>query len=680
MTKKLASVLADHLNRGDEALAALTEFADQGHSEVRAAYVELGDRLGWNGIVAQKLIEWWFEAKHSPDRIDALRGAFERFLLVGRDQDAARVAIEIVRSKGADRELSHRLEELAVKTADHDALSVAHDLLAQGTTGPERALELVRQAEARVRAGMPASEAIQHGEEGLTSVVASDAEALLDRLAALAPKPNDVVDLYERQVSRSRAPADRVRALGRAAQVAAARGQIDRARGFFELGLTGSPTEDTLATLEALARDGDAQGSGEKLRRALSQAMAAGGQGARDGGRTRGSLLRRAAAMVHRDLGDVDQAFAWLGDALVAHVDAATLDALEALAVEIHDPARTETAITHALTDVFDGPLVRQLLARRAKIRRELLDDRPGAATDLKKLHDLSPQDQALMHDLSSLLTELGDYRGLVQLYEDQILRGKDMNARADLARKVARMWEEQLEDPREAADAWRRVLRMRQGDPEATAGLERAKSRMLKKPDPGARDSYAPPRVEQPHDDVDLSAPTQTHLPSQVAPEETEPSSVTVETETPARAAAPADTGAHPVKGTFADSGTFPGETGLGAGRQALAGPASALTKRYGEDAGTVGATSGPLSRPTAHDEDDLASTGELPGDSLESTFTQSRRSADVEAAPTHHGGDAPGDAAEVEGGPKVRGKKREEADQESDGSITRTMPPTRS
>jgi len=87
----------------------------------------------------------------------------------------------------------------------------------------------------------------------------------------------------------------------------------------------------------------------------------------------------------------------------------------------------------------------------------------------------------------------------MVQLYEDQILRGKDMTARAELARKVARMWEEQLADPREAADAWRRVLRMKQADTEATAGLDRAKSNMLKKPEPGAeREAYAPPKLQQ--------------------------------------------------------------------------------------------------------------------------------------------------------------------------------------
>jgi tetratricopeptide (TPR) repeat protein len=510
MTQKLAGILADKLDRGDEALAALTELADQGDAQIRVAYVELGDRLGWKGIVATKLVDWWFEAKNGPERMTALRGAFERFCDVGRDQDAVRVAIEIVRSKGADRALAERLEGLAVKTSDHDALSTAHDLLTRELSGAERATELVRQAELRVRAGMPPHEAIQHGEAGLTSVAPQDAEPLLERLAALALKPIEVIDLYERQVSRSKAPADRVKALGRAAQIAAARGQLDRARGFFDIALAGAPTEETLTALEQAAKGGDASTGGERLRRTLAASMGGGGQGARDGGKSRGALLRRAAKIAQTDLGDLDQAFAWLGDALIAHVEGQTLDALEELSRAVHDPRRAEETITRALSEVFDGPLVRQLLARRAKLRREQMSDKAGAAADLKKLHDLSPNDQAVMDELSALLTELGDYRSMVQLYEDQILRGKDMGARSELARKVARMWEEQLQDPREAADAWRRVLRMRQGDTEATAGLDRAKSNMLKKPDPNASDAYAPPKLAS----APASIPTPVVLP----------------------------------------------------------------------------------------------------------------------------------------------------------------------
>jgi tetratricopeptide (TPR) repeat protein len=508
MTQKLAGILADKLDRGDEALAALTELADQGDAQIRTAYVELGDRLGWKGIVATKLVDWWFDAKNGPERMTALRGAFERFCDVGRDQDAVRVAIEVVRSKGADHALAERLEGLAVKTSDHDALSTAHDLLTRDLSGPERAGELVRQAELRVRAGMPPAEAIQHGEAGLTSVAPQDAEPLLERLAALALRPVEVIDLYERQVSRSKAPADRVKALGRAAQVAAARGQLDRARNFFDIALAGAPTEEILTALEQAAGDGDRSTGGERLRRTLAASMGAGGQGARDGGKSRGALLRRAARIAQKDLGDLDQAFAWLGDALIAHVEAQTLDALEELSRDVHDPRRAEETVTRALSEVFDGPLVRQLLARRAKIRREQMSDKAGAAADLKKLHDLSPNDQAVMDELSALLTELGDYRSMVQLYEDQILRGKDMGARSELARKVARMWEEQLQDPREAADAWRRVLRMKQGDSEATAGLDRAKSNMLKKPDPNASDAYAPPKLSSPPPPLTIPTP----------------------------------------------------------------------------------------------------------------------------------------------------------------------------
>lgn len=496
LTTKLASILADKLDRGDEALGALTDLADQGEPSVRKAYIELGDRLGWKGIVASKLKEWWFDARHGVERTQALRGAFERFAEVGRDADAVTVAIELVRTKGADHKVAEHLEELSVKTGDQDAMSVAHDVLTREVQGAARAEELVRQAEVRARAGLAKSEAMAHGEQGLSFIAPAEAEPLLERLAALAAKPADVIDLYERQVVRSKAPADRVKALARAAQIASMRGQPERARGFFELALSGAPTEETVNVLETAAREGDRFAGGDRLRRALCQALAGGGHGARDAGRTRAVLLRKAATIAHRDLNDNEQAFTWLGDALVAHVDALTLDMLESLGVDTGDSRRAEAALSHALSEVFDGVLVKQLLARRAKIRRGQLAEPVNAAADLKKLHDLSPTDQAVMDELAGLLMELGDYKSLVQLYEDQILRGKDMNARAELARKVARIWEEQLGDGREAADAWRRVLRLKAGDAEATGGLERTKANQLKKPEGDPKAAYAPPQL----------------------------------------------------------------------------------------------------------------------------------------------------------------------------------------
>ncbi|WP_437581731.1 hypothetical protein [Sorangium sp. So ce887] len=484
MTRRLAEILELALGRSDEALSLLERLADQGDEPCRDAYVALGDRLGWKGVVATKLVAW-NESVARAGREVALRGAFDRFVEVDRHRDAARVAMELARSRTADAGLAEKLEAIAVELQDREALAVAHELLARDLSGMARAVELIRQAEVRVSMGADPLESIHHGEGALSSVPTAEVEPLLQRLAALAEAPSLIIDLFERQVGRCRTPVDRLAALVRAAQIACERGAIDRARSFFEQALGGGVQEETITTLERVARDDDERSQSTVLRTILAEALAAGGQGSRDGGRTRVALLRRAATIAYQDLGDVDRAFSWLGDAVLTQVDDASLDALEALGREVGDLPRIGATLNRALDEVFDGPLVRKLLQRRARLRRDVLGDRQGAAADLKKLHDLSPSDQDVMNDLSGLLQELGDHRGMIQLYEDQVLRGRDPAQRAELARKVARLWEEELGEAREAADAWRRVLRMKAGDPEATAGLERAKTGKLKRTPP---------------------------------------------------------------------------------------------------------------------------------------------------------------------------------------------------
>lgn len=501
MTRRLAEILAEKVGRSDDALAVLMDVADRGDGACREEYIKLGDALGWKGIVATKLVEWNLEAPPGDDRNLALRGAFDRYLEVGRKQESAAVAVELARARAADVELAEKLEAIAVELQDLDSLGVAHDLLVGGLSGPPRAEEMVRQAEVLVRAGVDVETAMQHGEQSLTSVAADEVEPLLERLASLATEPAQHVDLYERQVTRCKAPGDRLRALGRAAQVACEKGDRERCRAFFDIALGGGVQEETLEVLVGMAREWDEEQGGTTLREVVINAVSAGGTGARDGGRTRGFVLREAAKLAFHELGDAEQSFRWMAEGLVAHVDDAALDALEALADDAGEPLRIKQVLDRALEEVFDGPLVRKLLARRSALLRERLDDRRGAADDLKRLHDLSPSDQAVSDSLGELYRELGDWRGMVQLFEDQILRGKDPAARAEIARQVARLWEERLQDPREAADAWRRVLRMKAGDEEAQEGLARAKSNMLKKPD-----------------DADLAPPPEAAVPAPVA------------------------------------------------------------------------------------------------------------------------------------------------------------------
>ncbi len=546
MTRRLAELLTERLDRGDDALEALSGLAEQGDGPCREAYVELGDRLGKKRLVASKLVEWYGQTSPSAERDDQLHGAFARFVEVSAGEEAASVAKELARLRVARREIAEPLEEVSIALRDLDALSIAHDLMARELSGSSRAEEMVRQAEVLVKAGVDPLEAVQHGEQALTSVAPEEVEPLLERLGKLVGAPGHVVDLYERQIGRCKSPADRLGALARAAQVAGERDALDRARGFFDIALGAGVQEETIEALERIARVTDEERGRTALRATLAEALAAGGQGSRDGGRTRSALLRRAALMANRELGDRDRAFTWLGDALVTHVDDPALDALVDLANEVGEPPRAEAVLTRALSEVFDGPLVRKLLGRRAALRSDLLSDPRGAAEDLKRLHELAPSDAEVMDKLAALYTQLEDYRGMVALYEDQILRGRDQTQRADLARKVARLWEERLDDAREAADAWRRVLRMKAGDPEATQGLDRAKANMLKRPPPVEEDEAPPPPKVEPARErpVKVEAPVVQEEPTpepEPAPE-TEAEGPRGDRDTPAVPAAEAD------------------------------------------------------------------------------------------------------------------------------------------
>ncbi len=488
MTLRLAEVLEKELEKPDDALKTLADVAANGDEPCREEYVRLGDELERKADVAEKLVAWYAESQAGPARHQAYRGAFDRFAETGKRTRALEVALELVRTKGADPSLAERMEALATAEKNLNALGAAHDLLVRDMSGPPRADEMVRQAEVLFSLGVSSEEALERGEQALTSVGPADVEPLLARLAKLAKDGDAVVGVYERQVTRCKSPLDRLRALARAAEVASEKKLDARARQFFDIALSGGAQEEHIELVVDVAR-----ASGKELLRTLAEALAGGGQGARDGGKTRAIMLGHAAELASGDLGETELAFKWLREALVAHVDDARLDQLSELSEKVGTPARAATVIGEALEEVFDGPLVRQLLVRRATIRRDVLADKRGAAEDLKKLHDLSPSDTGVIEQLGALYTELADYRGMVQLYEDQILRGKDTSARAELARKVAMLWENELDEPREAADAWRRVLRMKANDEEAKEGLARAKGAMLARQDGGSSPVAAP-------------------------------------------------------------------------------------------------------------------------------------------------------------------------------------------
>ncbi len=81
---------------------------------------------------------------------------------------------------------------------------------------------------------------------------------------------------------------------------------------------------------------------------------------------------------------------------------------------------------------------------------------------------------------LEHILESRGLVHELVASLEKRWSLEKDTPRRIAIARHIAESLEDASGDPREVADAWRRVLRLDPKDGEATAALERAKSRSL--------------------------------------------------------------------------------------------------------------------------------------------------------------------------------------------------------
>jgi hypothetical protein len=320
--RKLAALQAGPLGRPADALATLRGPADAGDEACRAAWVELAESAGDAAEIPARLEAWSHDA--APDARSALRrSASVRLLDLDRLADAARLVRLFAEGGGVDRDLASRLGRAALAVEDREALAAAHELAVAGLAGAARADELVRQAEELARAGVAGEAAVRHGERGLGDVARAAAEPLLARLAALCSSPDAIVDLYERQVDRATTAAERAAALGRVALVATEHGSRKRAAHALEAAIAAAADDAALAAVERAVAEGDARAGDRALRGAFAALLASSAQAGADAEPRRAALLRRAAVIAYRDLGDVDRAFRWLGDALAARLDAA---------------------------------------------------------------------------------------------------------------------------------------------------------------------------------------------------------------------------------------------------------------------------------------------------------------------------------------------------------------------
>ena len=512
----------EQLGRRENELDVLRNYADEGHVGARAAWVRAADGAGKKSLVAERLYAWWANATDSADRTHALEDAMHRYHESGDKDAALNVARSLLSVSGISGKALSVAEKLAADAHDNLLLDRAHRAIAEPLAGLERAEEFVRQAELRSAAGWDVSECVSHAEQGL-SAAGTQGAGLLPRIAKMLDTAADRVAVYERQALRAITTESKVEALANASHYALSQGEQSSAKSFLDTALALSPSADTCAALELSAQEADRGNDASQNVRALVASLSDAGSGLRDGGAFRSEALRHAAELARRTLGDKARSWTLLGESLSASPSDDNLKTLRSFESEDGDGTAAADALRFALGGVFDANQSRTLLLESARVKRERMNDAKGAAEDLRAAYDLAPADAALWSALTSTLREAGDFRGLVSAYEDRLVRERDTATRQEFARIVARIWSDDLVDAREAADAWRRLLRLAPGDAEAQSGLEKARGSLVGNPSvpPPAslRARPTPPNLEALR--VTPAAPSYEALPSsQVLPD----------------------------------------------------------------------------------------------------------------------------------------------------------------
>jgi tetratricopeptide (TPR) repeat protein len=131
-------------------------------------------------------------------------------------------------------------------------------------------------------------------------------------------------------------------------------------------------------------------------------------------------------------------------------------------------------AYERALGGTDDVMVKSSLLNRIALIHDQHRRDMRAAIGTYERLLEIDPDETSPLDSLEALHTTLGDWRGLVGVFERKVERVYDPEERTELFIRSGSVLEELLGEPREAIDAYRRALEENPEDEVALESLDR--------------------------------------------------------------------------------------------------------------------------------------------------------------------------------------------------------------
>jgi tetratricopeptide (TPR) repeat protein len=192
-----------------------------------------------------------------------------------------------------------------------------------------------------------------------------------------------------------------------------------------------------------------------------------------------GSLWAMIAGLRESRLGDISGAIdAWRSAISARSDDEEAFRALERLLGQAGRSSELAEILEQHLEIVSDPERRKTLTKRMAVLFEDALRNADKAVESWRAVLDVDDSDEEALDALARLYVAGGDWRELVEVYQRKIELAHDPQALRYLRFLSARVFEEKLEEPDEAASQLRAVLDAHPGDGDALGMLDRIFSR----------------------------------------------------------------------------------------------------------------------------------------------------------------------------------------------------------
>ncbi|HET9452572.1 MAG TPA: gliding motility protein, partial [Aggregicoccus sp.] len=174
------------------------------------------------------------------------------------------------------------------------------------------------------------------------------------------------------------------------------------------------------------------------------------------------AALRELARVQEERLGQKDVAFLALCRALqISAADDALREEVERLAEETGSHDSLAAVYEEVADELPRGPLAERLYITLARVHDQKLDDSEAAESALRKILDFDPTNQTALDVLAAMFQRRGQAREYVVALEQKLEAAGSIEARKAILREIARVYDEQAEEPTEAAAALLRALEL---------------------------------------------------------------------------------------------------------------------------------------------------------------------------------------------------------------------------